>query len=305
MSRVVLRLIVPIVLVFLMGCGAQPTNEVVVYTSQDQVYSSEILTDFESETGIKVKAVYDSELVKTVGLANRLIAEKDRPRCDVFWSNEPLRAHQLKEEGVFEASAIATFGYRLRQFVFNTEQLSASDLPKSLEDLTQPEWKGKVVMAYPLFGTTSTHLIALREEWGDEKWEQWIDGLLANETKVVDGNSIVVRMVGSGEAVLGLTDSDDIHAGLANGLPIASADYSETLLIPNATAIVKGGPNPTQAEKLVAYLSGESVMDRLIAVHALEGSTSPYGIGLEADWSRLVGRLDEGAEMLKGKFLRD
>ncbi len=49
---------------------------VVVYVSEDQVFSEPILRDFEKETGIQVKAVYDTEEAKSTGAMNRLIAEK-------------------------------------------------------------------------------------------------------------------------------------------------------------------------------------------------------------------------------------
>ena len=65
----------------LVGCGSGG-DVVTVYTSQDQVYAEPILREFEQQTGISVRAVYDSEAVKTVGLVNRLIAEKANPQCD-------------------------------------------------------------------------------------------------------------------------------------------------------------------------------------------------------------------------------
>ena len=59
----------------LTGCSSGG-GSVTVYTSQDQVYAEPILEQFEREAGVRVRAVYDSEAVKTVGLVNRLIAEK-------------------------------------------------------------------------------------------------------------------------------------------------------------------------------------------------------------------------------------
>src|SRR5256885_12959964 len=47
---------------------------------------------------------YDSEAVKTVGLANRLLAERAHPQCDVFWSNEEMRTRQLAGQDVFCAT---------------------------------------------------------------------------------------------------------------------------------------------------------------------------------------------------------
>src|SRR5258706_15417885 len=59
-------------------------GKVVVYTSQDEVYSEMILREFERQTGFQVRSVNDSEAVKTVGLANRLLAERHHPQCDLF-----------------------------------------------------------------------------------------------------------------------------------------------------------------------------------------------------------------------------
>src|SRR5207247_3535781 len=86
---------------------------VIVYAAQDQEYAEPILHQFEKETAIKVKAVYDSEAVKTVGLANRLLAERSHPQCDVFWGNEEMRTRQLAARGVFrETNGCAAFGLR-------------------------------------------------------------------------------------------------------------------------------------------------------------------------------------------------
>jgi len=84
---------------FLFACN-KSKNEVIVYTTVDQIFSEPILKDFEKETGIKVKAVYDTEETKSTGVLNRLIAEKDNPQCDVFWSGDPVRTIVLKNKGI-------------------------------------------------------------------------------------------------------------------------------------------------------------------------------------------------------------
>ena len=77
-----------ILILFLSLTGCTSSNEAVLFTSQDQIYSEPIIKDFEKATGIKVKTVYDSEATKTVGLVNRLLAEKNNPQADVFWNSE-------------------------------------------------------------------------------------------------------------------------------------------------------------------------------------------------------------------------
>jgi iron(III) transport system substrate-binding protein len=73
---------------------------VVVYVSEDQVFSEPVLKKFERDTGIRVLAVYDTEEAKSTGVMNRLIAERDNPQADVYWANEPIRAQVLREKGV-------------------------------------------------------------------------------------------------------------------------------------------------------------------------------------------------------------
>lgn len=77
--------------------GAQT---VVVYVSHDEVFSEPILNDFEKETGIRVRAVYDTEETKSAGTMNRLIAEKNNPQADVYWANEPIRAEVLRQQHI-------------------------------------------------------------------------------------------------------------------------------------------------------------------------------------------------------------
>lgn len=96
MKKVTLKMLfcsVSFLILLLNGCKSKKSaqREVVIYTSLDKVFSQPILEAFEKETGIKVLDVYDSEATKTTGLVNRLIAEKNNPRADVFWNSETGR----------------------------------------------------------------------------------------------------------------------------------------------------------------------------------------------------------------------
>src|SRR4051794_26781630 len=88
----------------LMVNSGSKQNAVIVYTSQDQEYAEPIFNQFTKQTGIKVRPVYDNEAAKTVGLVNRLIAEKNNPQCDVFWNNEELRTRQLARDGIVNSN---------------------------------------------------------------------------------------------------------------------------------------------------------------------------------------------------------
>jgi iron(III) transport system substrate-binding protein len=283
-------------------------NQVIAYCAQDQDYAEPILREFTKQTRLKAPAVYDSEAVKTVGLANRLLAERPHPRCDVFWGNEELRTRQLAAQGVFrETNGWAAFGYRSRRVVVNTNRLSVASAPRSLLDLTDEAWRGKVALAYPQFGTTATHFHALRQLWGEAAWDAWCRALAANRPFLVDGNSVVVKTVGRGDAWIGLTDSDDIAAGQAEGLPVVPLPINEeTLLIPNTVGVVRGAPHPEPAQELFEFLQTPGVVRRLVAVRALEGAsaTEISTPTLKVNWDALLRDLESATARLNAIFLR-
>src|SRR4051794_13375114 len=88
-------------LLLICGCDrAKAERRVVLYTSIDQPIAAPIVREFERQTGIKVTLVTDTEATKSVGLAERLRAEKANPQADVWWSNECFHTINLADEGV-------------------------------------------------------------------------------------------------------------------------------------------------------------------------------------------------------------
>lgn len=291
-----------------MGCRPSDQQEVVVYTSQDRVYSEPILKAFGKETGLQVSPLYDSEAVKTVGLARRLLEERRRPRCDVFWNNEELQTRQLAARGVFrETDGWVSMGYRTRRLVVNTNRIPVEEGPQSFRALADEEWRGRFAMAYPLFGTTLTHFLVLRDQWGEDDWRSWCEALQANEPMVVDGNSVVVRMVGRGEVPVGLTDSDDIAAGRRQDYPIVSLPLVEdSVLIHNTVGIIRDAPHPEAAERLADYLQSEAVQQKLLEADAIEGTGRVEGVihPEEVDWESVLADLEQATETLETIFVR-
>jgi iron(III) transport system substrate-binding protein len=282
------------------GCG-RAERVVVVYTSQDQIYAEPLLAEFARKTGIKVLPVFDSESVKTAGLAQRLLAERGHPRADVFWSNEEMMSRQLADLGALETDTWARAGFRTRRLVVNTNLVPLAEAPKRLAELTDPKWAGKIALAYPVYGTTAAHMTALRQKWGDARWRDWCRGLAANRPLIVDGNSMAVRLVGKGEAHIGLTDSDDIAAGIRNGFPIAAMPVTdEFLAVAASVGIVRGAPHRAEAEEFCRFAQSEEAVMRLVQESALES--------LRADGAALVldhpAAMDETRALLKTIFAR-
>jgi len=272
------------------GCRQPSGPEVVVYTAVDRNVAEPILDRFQSHTGVRVRAVYDVEAAKTSGLVARLVAESPHPRCDVFWNNEPVQTLLLADRGLLEpyrpAAAVDLGGQfkdpagrwtgvacRARVIVYNTKYLARQQAPRSILALTDPKWRGKVAVADPQFGTTRTHVAALFAVLGPDRAKQLLQDLLANDARIVDGNAMVKNLVARADpnaspVYLGLTDTDDVLSGQADGEPVdmiyPDQDSFGTLIVPSTVCLVRGGPNPEPARQLVDYLVGPEVEKELV-----------------------------------------
>jgi iron(III) transport system substrate-binding protein len=151
------------------------------------------------------------------------------------------------------------------------------EAPRSLWDLAQPQWKGKVAMANPQFGTTRTHVAAMFALLGPEKAQELLLSLLANEVRIADGNAMVKNLVARADpnaspVYVGLTDTDDVLAGQAEGEPVEliypDQETIGTLVIPATVCLVRGAVHRAAAEQLIEYLASPQAAQLL----AVEGS---------------------------------
>lgn len=313
-------------------------NIVVVYVAHDQDYSEPILKKFEEKTGIKVLALYDTEATKTVGLVNRIIAEKDNPQADVFWNNEPIRTIKLQELGLLEpyCSPLAEdipqnfkdkncywtgFAARARVIIYNTNLINESEAPKSIYDFIDPKWKGKACIANPLLGSTSTHMAMLFALMGEEKAKEFLNKMKANKVKIVESNSMVRDMVVAGECWFGLTDTDDAFDALIAGKPVKMVYPDQqtfgTMVFPNTIMLIKNAKHKENAKKLIDFLLSPEVEEELantaLQIPLKSSSKIPESIkkyGLEKikpiniHWKDVYIYLNKSLIFLKEEFLK-
>jgi iron(III) transport system substrate-binding protein len=269
--------------VALNSCRSASSNTVVVYVSEDQVFSEPILKDFERETGITVKSVFDTEESKSTGVMNRLIAEKNNPQADVYWANEPVRADALKRRGVStpyvspSADGIADqfkdpdhywtgFSARARLLLVNTK---STIKPASVMAYTDPSAKGRAAIANPLFGTTTAYVAALFTLWGDERAKTFMNDMKKNDVKITTSNGESADFVAAGQVDFSLVDSDDAVNRKKQGKPVEmiypdqDGDGLGVLILPNAVALIKGGPHAENGKRLIDYLLSKSTEHKL------------------------------------------
>ena len=265
------------------SCGGGKAASVVVYCSADKEFAEPVFRAYEAKTGVKVLALYDTEETKTAGLTARLVAEKARPKADVFWSSDTSRAVALVDQGLAagyaprEAGGIPSryksvgglwtgFGARIRVMLYNTRNVGAGEVPRSIADLTKPRWKGRFALANPHFGTTSFQVAALFVKWGDARASDFLQRLKDNGVVIAAGNSDVKDRVADGRVDIGILDEDDAVVAVREKKPVAIAipdqdgpDALGTPLMPNVALLILGAPHMGEGRRFIEFLVSADV----------------------------------------------
>jgi iron(III) transport system substrate-binding protein len=283
--RAFVAVVWPCIAAALVSCSKGAEHEVVAYVSEDQVFSEPILRDFERETGIRMRAVFDTEEAKSTGVMNRLIAERANPQADMYWANEPIRAEALRQQGITAAylSLAATgipaeykdpdghwtgFSARARVLLVHKD---LPERPSSVLALAEPRYRGRVAIANPLFGTTTAEVAALFALKGDDWGREFMASMKANQIRVTASNGESADAVASGEVAFSLVDSDDAVNRIRQGRAVAMVvpDQGEgemgVYLVPNAVLIIRGAPHLEAAKRLVDYLLSPETERKLAA----------------------------------------
>ncbi len=250
--------------------------QLVVYCAHDATYAEQVIRQFEAQTGIRVSVRFDEEASKSLGLTNLLIAERDQPRCDVFWNNQTLGTIRLTHDDVLEpyispnASRIPSafrdaagkwtgFAARLRVYVVNTDKMPATQ--EAIAEALSRESLNRVAIAQPLFGTTLSHYSVLADELGMDGLKRWHADIHQRGIREVRGNSMTKDLVAEGICDLGFTDTDDAFVAIDAGKTVAMQPVrlggGQTICIPNSVALIKNGPHPDAAKKFIDFLLSE------------------------------------------------
>jgi iron(III) transport system substrate-binding protein len=336
-----------VLLLVVVGCKPSEPR-VVMYCAQDQEFAEPLFEDFHKQAGMTIAPKYDTEAKKTVGLLTELMGEQRRPRCDVFWNNEPIGTVRLQKLGLLESydSPAASkypatakspdhtwyaFAQRARVLLVNTELVAKKDLPSSILDLVDPRWRNRLAMAMPLYGTTASQAACLFDVLGPEKAKAFYKGLKANAVQLAPGNKQVAEWVGQGRSpsggtvAVGFTDSDDAMAEVEAGRPVVilcpdqdagATSRMGTLFLPNTLCIIKGGPNPAGARKLVDFLLSPAVETALalgeshqLPLNPDVKPTLPAALAgakaakpMRVDWNRAADHWEESQNFLASEF---
>lgn len=250
-------------------------QEVVLYSGRSKSLVDPLLRQFEKDTGIKVTVRYGntSELVLAIE------EEGDRSPADVVWAQDAGAMGALNEAGLLaplpesmiahippifrngSGTWVATSG-RARTLAYSPDRVSEDELPKSIFDLTDPKWKGRIGWA-PTNGSFQAFVTAMRIIHGDAKTKAWLEGVKANEAKTYPKNTPILEAIAAGEIDLGLPNHYYLLRFKAadSKFPVEQTFFEAgdvgNMLNTSGAGILKTARHPQAAQKLIAYLISE------------------------------------------------
>jgi iron(III) transport system substrate-binding protein len=319
------------------GCAEKIPPKVVVYTTVDREIALPLFAEFTKATGIQVRANYGTTPPGSLGLAREIVTQREHPRCDLFWNDEVMSTLWLEREGLlrpFDSPAAANFpasarspqgnwyglASEARVLVINTRQIAEDRRPKSIQDLTDPQWYERTAIAKPLYGASASQAACLFAAWGDDKAREFFVAV-KRVARILPNDREVAHAVATGSLAFGLTNSADAIVELAAGAPITivypdqADDDPGTLFIPSTVALIKDSPHPEPAEQMLNYLLSAEVARQLAAgrdaliplrtgVPASDRVKTPAQVrAMEVDFSAAAEHWDATDKFLQEEFV--
>lgn len=258
--------------------GTEEPRAITIYSGRNERLVGPLLVEFTKATGIKVEARYGD----SAALAAQIVEEGPNSPADVFFSQDAGALGALSKRGLLapvpdDATAAIASQYRAkdgtwvgtsgraRVIVSDDAKVPPAEVPKSVFELTDPKWKGRIGISTNN-ASFQSFVTAMRLTAGETRTREWLAGLKANEPVIFPGNGPVVKAVNDGQVALGLVNhyylfevgkeigADKLRVRnnfLGNGDPGSLVNVA-------GVGIPKSSKNQTGAEAFVSYLVGES-----------------------------------------------
>jgi iron(III) transport system substrate-binding protein len=266
--------LVLLLLAALAGCGGDDegaSGTLTVYSGREEELVEPLFERFEKETGIEVDVRYGD----SAELAATIAEEGDNSPADVFFAQDPGSLGSVEEQlanlpdsilrrvpAQFRDSGrrwVGTSG-RARVLVYNTDELSAAEVPDSVFDLVDPKWKGKIGIA-PTNASFQAFVTAMRLDVGEERTREWLEAIKANDPKFYEKNTPVVEATASGEIEVGLVNHYYLYLvkeELGEEAPIENkylpGDDPGALVSVAGAGVLEGSSNESAARSFVEFL---------------------------------------------------
>lgn len=246
-------------------------GELNIYSGRNEQLIGPLLERYEAETGTKINVRYGD----TAELAAAILEEGQNSPADIFFGQDAgalgalqraNRTRQLPDNTLNKVNSrfrspegqwIGISG-RARVIDYNTELVNENELPNSIWDLTEDQWRGRVGWA-PTNGSFQAFVTALRVTEGDDRALEWLEAMRDNDAQVYNNNTSIVEALGRGEIELGLVNNYYLNRFTEENpnFPVAH-HYTEndpgSMINVAGVAIIDTTNSEEQAISLIEYL---------------------------------------------------
>jgi iron(III) transport system substrate-binding protein len=248
---------------------------ITLYNGQHEQTTDALVQAFEKQTGVTVKVRNDDEDV----LAQQIEQEGSRSPADVFFTENTPPLARLDEKGLLapigsQALTAVPAKYsaddkdwvgvsaRVSVLVYNTDKLKPSQLPKSVLDLANPEWKGKLDIA-PSETDFAPIVTSVAQDKGDAAAVNWLKALKVNAGSHQDpDNETLVANVNKGTTEIGVINHyywyrlrDEVgQSGIHSALATFAPGDDGYLLDVSGAGVLKSSTHQAAAQAFVAFL---------------------------------------------------
>jgi iron(III) transport system substrate-binding protein len=198
----------------LAGCAPSDSDgDFVIYVGRSETLIQPLIDQYVAETGVQVQVRYAG----SAELAAQILEEGSNSPADVFMAQDAgalgavSKAGYLREldadllnliDSEYRAADGTWMGVSGRVRVFNYNPEKVSELPRSVLDLANPEWKGRVGIA-PTNASFQAFVTALRLIEGENVARDWLAAMKENGV-IYEKNSAILEAVESGQVDAGL-----------------------------------------------------------------------------------------------------
>ncbi|PAU74931.1 iron ABC transporter substrate-binding protein [Halomonas salipaludis] len=246
--------------------------DLTLYSGRGESMVDPIIAQFEKNTGINVNVRYGD----TAQLAVLLQEEGERSPADLYWGQDAGAMGAISQAGLLAelpddiydglpgiytsetGNWVAASG-RARVFAYSPERVSEEEYPESVFDLTDERYEGRVGWA-PTNGSFQSFVTAMRVEHGDERTQEWLEGMRDNGAVTFRNNTTQVQGIADGEIDFGLVNNYYLPRFLATDedFPVEQAFFAEgdigNLVNVAGIAVLESSDNKEEALEFVRFL---------------------------------------------------
>ena len=220
------------VLISLAACGSDPASpaesagdaasasetagSLLIYSGRNENLVAPLIEQLEGAVGTPVQVRYGD----SAELAAQLLEEGGQTEADLFFSQDAGALGALGRENRLAELDPAVIGpipqryraqdgtwvgtsARARVVAYNPGRVPEAELPKGIDDVVDPRFKGAVGFA-PTNASFQAFVTGLRVLRGEDGARAWLEAFAANEPVALESNNQVLDAVDSGEVSLGL-----------------------------------------------------------------------------------------------------